>query len=48
MVQQAGPATMLRLLPVIDRIYTLTDLVITKGVPLHLVAQLLVFMMPSF
>ena len=32
----------------IDRIYSLTDLVITKGVPFHLVAQLLVFMMPSF
>lgn len=33
---------------VIDRIYHLTDLVITKGVPFHLVMQLLVFMMPSF
>src|SRR5262245_7296243 len=33
---------------VIDRIYQLTELVITKGVPLHLVAQLLVFMLPSF
>ena len=32
----------------INRIYTLTDLAITKGVPFHLVAQLLVFMMPSF
>ncbi|HYE93568.1 MAG TPA: LptF/LptG family permease, partial [Terriglobales bacterium] len=32
----------------LDRIYHLTDLVITKGVPLHLVAQLLVFTMPSF
>jgi lipopolysaccharide export system permease protein len=32
----------------IDRIYNLTDLVITKGVPLHLVTQLLVFMLPSF
>jgi lipopolysaccharide export system permease protein len=32
----------------IDRIYNLTDLVITKGVPFHLVAQLLVFMLPSF
>src|SRR5438067_11628594 len=32
----------------IDRIYNLTDLVITKGVPLHLVSQLLVFMLPSF
>ncbi len=32
----------------IDRIYHLTDLVITKGVPFHLVIQLLVFMLPSF
>ena len=33
---------------VIDRIYHLTELVITKGVPFHLVIQLLVFMLPSF
>ena len=33
---------------VIDRIYHLTDLVITKGVPFHLVLSLLVFMLPSF
>ena len=33
---------------VIDRIYELTELVVTKGVPFHLVAQLLVFMLPSF
>ena len=33
---------------VIDRIYHLTDLVITKGVPFSLVMQLLVFMMPAF
>jgi len=33
---------------VIDRIYHLTDLVITKGVPFYLVLQLLVFMLPSF
>jgi LPS export ABC transporter permease LptG len=33
---------------VIDRIYHLTDLVITKGVPLHLVIGLLVFMLPAF
>src|SRR5688500_10531117 len=33
---------------VIDRIYHLTALVITKGVPFHLVVQLLVFMLPSF
>jgi LPS export ABC transporter permease LptG len=33
---------------VIDRIYHLTELVITKGVPLHLVVQLLAYMLPSF
>jgi lipopolysaccharide export system permease protein len=33
---------------VLDRIYSLTDLVITKGVPFYLVIQLLVFMLPSF
>ncbi len=33
---------------VIGRIYDLTDLVITKGVPLYLVVQLLAFMLPSF
>lgn len=33
---------------IIDRIYHLTDLVITKGVPFYLVVQLLVFMLPSF
>jgi lipopolysaccharide export system permease protein len=33
---------------VIDRIYHLTDLVITKGVPFYLVIQLLAFMLPSF
>ncbi|MBI2524828.1 MAG: LPS export ABC transporter permease LptG [Candidatus Rokubacteria bacterium] len=33
---------------VIDRIYHLTDLVITKGVPFHLVLSLLVSMLPSF
>ncbi|MBI2216522.1 MAG: LPS export ABC transporter permease LptG [Candidatus Rokubacteria bacterium] len=33
---------------VIDRIYQLTELVITKGVPFHLVTGLLVFMLPSF
>jgi lipopolysaccharide export system permease protein len=32
----------------IDRIYHLTDLVITKGVPFYLVLQLLVFMLPQF
>jgi LPS export ABC transporter permease LptG/LPS export ABC transporter permease LptF len=33
---------------VIDRIYQLTDLVITKSVPLGLVLPLLIYMMPSF
>jgi LPS export ABC transporter permease LptG len=33
---------------VLDRIYNLTDLVITKGVPFHLVGELLVLMLPSF
>ena len=32
----------------LDRIYQLTDLVITKGVPFHLVLQLLVYMFPAF
>jgi lipopolysaccharide export system permease protein len=32
----------------IDRIYHLTDLVITKGVPFHLVVALLGFMLPAF
>ncbi len=32
----------------IDRIYSLTDLVVTKGVPFSLVLQLLVYMLPSF
>ncbi len=32
----------------IDRLYQLTELVITRGVPFHLVAQLLVFMLPLF
>ena len=32
----------------IDRIYQLTDLVVTKGVPFHLVLQLLLYMLPSF
>src|SRR5262245_35226095 len=32
----------------IDRIYHLTELVITKGVPFYLVVQLLAFMLPSF
>ena len=33
---------------VIDRLYHLTELVITKGVPFHLVLQLLAYMLPSF
>src|SRR3989441_13216731 len=32
----------------LDRIYHLAELVITKGVPFHLVIQLLGFMLPSF
>jgi lipopolysaccharide export system permease protein len=32
----------------IDRIYHLTELVITKGVPFYLVLQLLVYILPSF
>jgi lipopolysaccharide export system permease protein len=33
---------------IIDRLYQLTELVVTRGVPFHLVLQLLVFMLPSF
>ncbi len=33
---------------IIDRIYHLTDLVITKGVPFYLVMGLLAFMLPAF
>jgi len=32
----------------LDRIYQLTDLVVTKGVPFHLVFQLLLYMLPAF
>src|SRR6266511_2839069 len=32
----------------IDRIYQLTNLVITKNVPFHLVFSLLIFMLPPF
>ena len=32
---------------VIDRVYQLTDLVITKSVPVHFVLGLLVFMLPG-
>src|SRR5499426_2123033 len=32
----------------IDRIYQLTNLVITKNVPFHLVLSLLIFMLPAF
>lgn len=32
----------------IDRLYNLTDLLVTKGVPFHLVLQVLAFMLPSF
>jgi LPS export ABC transporter permease LptG len=40
--------TLLTLFLLIDRIYQLTELVITRGVPLHLVVQLLAVMLPSF
>jgi len=33
---------------VIDRIYQLTDLVITKSVPFALVLPLLIYMLPAF
>jgi len=33
---------------IIDRVYQLTDLVVTKGVPFPMVFELLVFMLPSF
>ncbi len=33
---------------IIDRIYQLTDLVITKGVPFYMVLQLLLIMLPTF
>src|SRR5262245_12756223 len=33
---------------ILDRIYNLTDLVITKGVPFHLVLPLLLLMLPAF
>src|SRR5262252_3912286 len=33
---------------IVDRVYQLTDLVITKGVPLGLVLSLLVYMLPAF
>jgi LPS export ABC transporter permease LptG len=33
---------------VIDRVYHLTELVITRGVPFHLVIQLLIFTLPAF
>jgi LPS export ABC transporter permease LptG len=33
---------------IIDRLFALTELVVTKGVPFHLVIQLLLFMLPSF
>jgi lipopolysaccharide export system permease protein len=36
------------LLALLDRLYHLTDMVITKGVPLRMVASLLALMLPSF
>jgi len=48
----AGPfalsAVLLTFVLIIDRIYHLTDLVVTKGVPFSMVLGLLVFMLPSF
>lgn len=32
----------------LDRLYSLTELVINKGVPLHLVLQLVVYLLPAF
>ncbi|MBI4611918.1 MAG: LPS export ABC transporter permease LptG [Candidatus Rokubacteria bacterium] len=39
---------LLTFLLIIDRIYHLTDLVVTKGVPFSMVLGLLLFMLPSF
>jgi LPS export ABC transporter permease LptG len=41
-------ATLFTFFLIIDRLYQLTELVLTKGVPFHLVLQLLAFMLPSF
>ena len=41
-------AALLTFFLIVDRIFQLTDLVVTKGVPLPMVLGLLVFMLPSF
>jgi LPS export ABC transporter permease LptG/LPS export ABC transporter permease LptF len=52
MMKEVGPpfalaAAVLTFFLVIDRVYQLTDLVITKSVPFHMVLGLLVFMLPG-
>jgi lipopolysaccharide export system permease protein len=52
MIKEVGPpfalaVAVLTFFLVIDRVYQLTDLVITKSVPFHLVLGLLVFMLPG-
>jgi len=52
MIKEVGPpfalaVGVLTFFLVIDRVYQLTDLVITKSVPFHLVLGLLVFMLPG-
>jgi LPS export ABC transporter permease LptG/LPS export ABC transporter permease LptF len=52
MIKEVGPPFVLSVgvltfFLVIDRVYQLTDLVITKSVPLHLVLGLLVYMLPG-
>lgn len=44
----AFSCTLFTLFLILDRIYNLTDLVITKGVPFHLVLSLLLLMLPAF
>src|SRR5438034_4410819 len=53
LLKELGPpfvlgAGVLTFFLVIDRVYDLTDLVITKNVPFHLVMGLLAFMLPAF
>ena len=52
MIKEVGPpfalaVAVLTFFLVIDRVYQLTDLVITKSVPFHLVMGLLLFMLPG-
>ncbi len=52
MIKEVGPpfalaVGVLTFFLVIDRVYQLTDLVITKSVPFHLVLGLLIFMLPG-